>query len=231
MFRGNDRRFARAARYIGASLLALGWVAPPAWGFQIDVQQLQQLATSQYGAKGAANVASWLTMLADAKGQAEVSQLGLVNQFWNRTVRKAEDMQVWGQMDYWATPLESLGKGAGDGEDYVIGKYYSLIAVGVSSRKLRFIYVRALGDGSETAETKAHMVLGYYTAANAVPLVLDNLVSDVSPASRRIDITPMFSFSPDGIDAQNVGAGPMGRLSRWRDLLSRMEKEGFALSP
>jgi predicted transglutaminase-like cysteine proteinase len=228
MFHGNSRLFAGTSRYFGMVLLGSACIALPAWSFQFDAQQLQQLAATRYGAKGAANVAGWLKMLSDAKGQTERLQLGLVNKFWNRTVSKAEDMQVWGQADYWATPLESLGKGAGDSEDYVIGKYYSLIAIGVSARKLRFIYVRLQAHGRTAGEAVAHMILGYYPEASAVPLVLDNLVPEILPASQRTDLTPVFSFAADGIDVKSVGARPMGRLSRWRDLLSRMEKEGFS---
>jgi predicted transglutaminase-like cysteine proteinase len=228
MFHGNLRLIAGTARYLGMVLLGFGCVVLPARSFQFDAHQLQELAATRYGAKGAANVANWLTMLSSGKEQTERQQLELVNTFWNRTVNPAEDMQVWGQEDYWATPLESLGKGAGDGEDYVIGKYYSLIAIGVSARKLRFVYVRLQAHGGLADKAVAHMILGYYPMPNAVPLVLDNLVPEILPASQRTDLTPVFSFEANGIDAKKDSVQSMSRLSRWRDLLSRMEKEGFS---
>ena len=129
---------------------------------------------------------------------AERDKLTLVNDFWNRSVMSGEDSVIWGQPDYWATPLESLGKGAGDCEDYVIGKYFSLLAMGVPANKLRFIYVRARIGGPASSSQVAHMVLGYYETPNAVPLVLDSLISTILPATQRRDLTPVFSFNADG---------------------------------
>ncbi|WP_237707120.1 transglutaminase-like cysteine peptidase [Pseudoalteromonas sp. BSi20652] len=47
---------------------------------------------------------------------------------------------LWKQNDYWTTPLETLGRGLGDCEDYAIAKYISLRALGVIDDKLRLIY-------------------------------------------------------------------------------------------
>jgi hypothetical protein len=63
-------------------------------------------------------------------------------------------------------------------------------------------------------------------------LVLDNLTSDILPASKRPDLVPVFSFNRYGIFAGISGtgispAGGTGRLSRWEDLLSRVQAEGF----
>ena len=92
---------------------------------------------------------------------AERDKLTLVNDFWNRSVMSG-GLRDLGPADYWATPLESLGKGAGDCEDYVIGKYFSLLAMGVPANKLRFIYVRARIGGPASSSQVAHMVLGYW---------------------------------------------------------------------
>jgi predicted transglutaminase-like cysteine proteinase len=119
-----------------------------------------------------------------------------------------------------------LGKGAGDCEDYVIGKYFSLIALGVPTSKLRFVYVRARIGGPESTEQIAHMVLGYYPTPNSIPLVLDSLVSSIMPASQRRDLVPVFSFNADGVYVDGKQAAPVDRIGRWRNLLQRMEREG-----
>ena len=49
------------------------------------------------------------------------------------------------------------------------------------------------------------MVLALLRAARAEPLILDNLVTEVRPASRRPDLTPVFSFNSEGL-WQGVGA-------------------------
>lgn len=211
------------------SLALLGLVCW--WGgsfaIEVDAVKLQNLSASRYGAKGAKSVASWLQFLRNPPAALERDKLTQVNDFWNRALLSGEDQTIWGQPDYWATPLESLGKGAGDCEDYVIGKYFTLLAQGVPSNKLRFIYVRARIGGPASSSQVAHMVLGYYETPNAVPLVLDSLISTILPATQRRDLTPVFSFNADGVYVDGKPAAPVDRLSRWRDLLQRMEREGI----
>jgi hypothetical protein len=75
------------------------------------------------------------------------------------------------------------------------------------------------------------MVLAYYAAPDAEPLVMDNLIGDVRPASRRPDLVPVFSFNSAGVFSGIAGGGAVaastGRLSRWEDLLRRAKVEGF----
>ncbi|WP_204312003.1 transglutaminase-like cysteine peptidase, partial [Escherichia coli] len=48
----------------------------------------------------------------------ELQRLKDINDFFNRRLEFKEDLVVWGVPDYWASPLESLDKRAGDCEDY-----------------------------------------------------------------------------------------------------------------
>ncbi|WP_310738769.1 transglutaminase-like cysteine peptidase [Piscinibacter sp. HJYY11] len=168
-------------------------------------------------------------LLMQSVGQDELAQLQTVNQFFNRRIQFREDTEAWGQVDYWASPLESLDKGQGDCEDYAIAKYFSLLAVGMPVAKLRLVYVRAQIGGPQGV-TQAHMVLAYYAAPGAEPMILDNLITEVRPASRRPDLVPVFSFNSEGL-WQGVGpqaAGdPSARLSRWREILVKARAEGF----
>ena len=152
-----------------------------------------------------------------------------VNAFVNQQTQFADDIAIWNQLDYWATPLETLGRSAGDCEDFAIAKYFTLLQVGVQQDKLRLIYVRAKAGTSDS--TQAHMVLAYYATPDAEPLVMDNLIGDVRPASRRPDLVPVFSFNSAGVFVGIAGSGPVaagtGRLSRWEDLLRRARAEGF----
>ena len=154
-------------------------------------------------------------------------QLRTVNQFFNTRIEFATDEQVWGQVDYWASPLEALAKGRGDCEDYAIAKYFSLIAAGMPVARLRLVYVRAqLDDGP----AQAHMVLAYYPPGGGEVLILDNLVDQVLPAAQRGDLQPVFSFNSDGLwqGVGAVGAGdPKLRLTRWREVLHKARAEGF----
>jgi predicted transglutaminase-like cysteine proteinase len=171
-------------------------------------------------------------MLAGVRGTTDADRLKRINDFFNRQIKFGEDSVIWNQPDYWATPLETLGLGAGDCEDFAIAKYYSLKEVGVAPEKLRLIYVRAKTGSSDTVGSQAHMVLAYYAQPEAEPLVLDNLINDIRPASRRPDLVPVFSFNSEGVFTGVSGkeatpAAGTGRLSRWEDLLKRARAEGF----
>jgi predicted transglutaminase-like cysteine proteinase len=95
--------------------------------------------------------------------------------------------------------------------------------------KLRLIYVKAKLDSSPPVP---HMVLAYYAQLDAEPLILDNLIPELLSASKRSDLTPVFSFNSKGIfagiaSAAKAIAGGTGRLSRWENLLNRARLEGF----
>ena len=74
------------------------------------------------------------------------------------------------------------------------------------------------------------MVLAYHANPGDEPLILDNLVPEVLPASARPDLTPLFSFSADGLwhGTGSVSAGdPLARVTRWREVWNKTRAEGF----
>lgn len=199
-------------------------------GAEINSQKMHDVMQQRYGAEGVAVLGAWSRML-DVHRQADNNEKILrVNDFFNRHVRYAEDALLWQTSDYWATPLETLGMGAGDCEDFTIAKYMSLLELGIPSEQLRLIYVRAQIGGLHSRHFQAHMVLGYYPEPNAVPLILDNLTSTIEPATNRPDLHPVFSFNSEGLwigNSTESQADPTARLSRWRDVLSRAREEGM----
>lgn len=223
-----DRRPA-SARFRGLlrGLTVLAWGLALAWGpapaLTFDPAQVAAYARQHYGAKAERAVDAWQAMLNQAAGGDEQEKLRQVNGFWNQSLIGGEDITIWGKTDYWATPLESLAKGAGDCEDYVIGKYFSLLRLGVSPDQLRLVYVRAQ-IGSQSI---AHMVLGYYPTPQAEPLVLDSLIDRILPAHQRPDLTPVFSFNAEGVYVPGGAPRSIEQIGRWRDLIGKMRAEGF----
>ena len=183
-------------------------------------------AAQRLGPATAALAQALIQEIAESVSADELTRLKRLNVFFNRHIAYRDDLEIWGQVDYWATPLEMLSKGAGDCEDYAIGKYFSLIAAGVPAVKMRLVYVRAEVGGA----VQAHMVLAYYADPLAEPLILDNLITDIRPASRRPDLAPVFSFNAEGL-WQGVGSttagDPVARLSRWREVLTKTRAEGW----
>lgn len=187
-------------------------------------------AAQQHGAKAVAGLRALQPLLVASADPEERLHLQEINEFFNRRILFREDLEVWGQVDYWASPFEMFEKGAGDCEDFAVAKYFSLLAAGVAAPKLRLVYVRAQIGGPGGA-VQAHMVLAYYPTPTAEPLILDNLITEVRPAGRRRDLTPVFSFNAEGIWEGVGGVAVAGtaaeRLSRWRDVLSRSLQDGF----
>lgn len=210
------------------ALVVVGWLCPGLPSQAWDAERML-VAAQKLSPRALAGAQALRPLLTEALDQAETAQLQLVNQFFNRRILFRDDTEVWGQTDHWASPLETLDKGQGDCEDYAIAKYFSLLAVGMPISKLRLVYVRAQIGGPNGA-LRAHMVLAYYAAPGAEPLILDNLITELRPASRRPDLVPVFSFNSEGL-WQGVGpqaAGdPGSRLSRWREVLAKARAEGF----
>ncbi|MFG6179184.1 transglutaminase-like cysteine peptidase [Halomonas sp. THAF12] len=182
----------------------------------------------EFGSDGLRELEDWLALLDRLQAAPRDAQLREINDFFNRRVRWLDDSRIWQQEDYWATPLETLGRGAGDCEDFTIAKYVSLRELEVPESMLRLIYVKARIGSSRI--TQAHMVLGYYTAPSDEPLVLDNLVTTIEPAGQRTDLAPLFSFNGSGLWAGGSSqsrADPVARLSRWRSVIDRMRRQGF----
>ena len=200
-----------------------------------DFDKLLATLTQRWGAGATSKFNAWRALIANASSLSDNDRLKKVNDFFNRQLRFGEDADIWNQPDYWATPMESLGQGAGDCEDFAIAKYFSLREAGVAPTKLRLIYVRASSGTAGGAPSQAHMVLAYYAQPEAEPLVLDNLINDIRPASRRPDLVPVFSFNSDGVFTgsakEKTPTAGTGLLSRWEDLLKRARAEGFELSP
>lgn len=174
----------------------------------------------------------WLSLMASLNDQSVDVKLQKVNAFFNKKLSYFEDIDIWGQSDYWATPLESMSKGKGDCEDYVIAKYFSLRNLNIPDSQLRLVYVKARIGGPNSSIQQAHMVLAFYPNVDGEPVILDNLITDIRPAARRTDLSPIFSFNSQGIFAGVAGNAQMGpggtsRLSRWQDLLDKAHKEGF----
>lgn len=196
----------------------------------VEIDRMLLLAGQRYGTSGSAAVMAWRDLLTRAATQPDMAKLRQVNDFFNRRTRFGEDSDIWGAQDYWATPLETLGRAQGDCEDFAIAKYVTLKLLGVPSDKLRLTYVKARIGGPQSTLVQAHMVLSFYPAPGDEPLVLDNLISDIRPASRRTDLTTIFGFNAEGMwvgGASTRAPSASQRLSKWQSVLARMREEGI----
>jgi len=188
--------------------------------FNIDQEQLNSIE-KKFGTQGKNRVEEWDSMMETSKDESILNKIKNVNDFFNQITYMSDSIH-WKKQDYWATPFEFMGSGAGDCEDYAIAKYFSLIKLGIPDEKLRITYVTY--KKSNTAFEEAHMVLTYYHKVGMEPVVLDNIDKVLQVASKRTDLKPVYSFNASGLwQAKTKGEARVGdnNLKSWKDLMDR----------
>ncbi|WP_159651256.1 transglutaminase-like cysteine peptidase [Vibrio atypicus] len=204
-------------KYILAVLLML-IASTTSFALNTQEQRWVEAVRKTYGDRAARRVETWRKEISAYRSLSERQQLTEVNRFFNQ-LNFVNDDRLWGKNDYWATPLEFLGSNAGDCEDFTIAKYFSLLELGVSDRKLRLVYVKAI------ELNQFHMVLAYYSKPSAEPILLDNINPEIKRASKRRDLLPIYSFNGKNLwlmkSKQGQLAGKSSRLSLWNDLRAR----------
>ncbi|MDO8960820.1 MAG: transglutaminase-like cysteine peptidase [Methylophilus sp.] len=199
-----------------------------AGGVQFD--RLGELAKQRYGEQAQQHINELNQVMTRFSNASDEDKLIAINGFFNQKLEFVEDIHLWKTSDYWATPLESIGKQAGDCEDFSIAKYVFLKALNIPNEKLRLTYVRAQLYDQDIKVVRAHMVLSYYKTPTAEPLVLDNLTPEILPASQRPDLNPIFSFNDKGLwvgGSTKPKASSQQHLSKWRDVLLRIRADGI----
>ncbi|MGA9050151.1 MAG: transglutaminase-like cysteine peptidase [Pseudolabrys sp.] len=120
-------------------------------------------------------------------------RLGWINRAVNMTVRPVSDWVQYGYGDFWASPLQTLGSGAGDCQDYAIVKYVALRGLGIPADDLRLIVVQ-----DEKRETGHAVVAVRYEQRW---LILDNRTMAILDAEDVHDYRPLFALDQNGTRA------------------------------
>ena len=192
--------------------------------FKVAISEARLAAAeAKFGKESRKRLTDWVDLIANNKQKSDQEKITLANDFFNQLLF-VSDLDHWQVVDYWATPFEMLSTGGGDCEDYSIGKYFTLLSMGVSIDKMKITYVKATGHGLQNA---AHMVLTYYASPSAMPVVLDNLNPEIKPADQRPDLVPVYSFNGDGLwlakergEGKSVAGG--NKIKMWQDMMGRM---------
>ncbi len=118
-----------------------------------------------------AQVSATLAWMAQAERE-QLKLLNKVNQTVNRDVKKASDLDLYGQPEYWSLPRLIDGKLYGDCEDYALEKRRQLITAGVPESALSLAV-------AVTARGESHAVL--MISLKSGDWVLDNLTPWATP--------------------------------------------------
>lgn len=189
--------------------------------FKFDLLTLQQMVQTAYGERASNRILAWRTLIDDLASATEEQQLRSINGFFNQ-FHFINDNKLWGENDYWATPVEFIGVNGGDCEDFSIAKYFGLLELGIAPEKLRLVYVKAV------TRDQFHMVLAYYATPASEPLILDNLDKQIKPATVRSDLQPIYSFNGTHLwlmkeKGRGKLVGLSSTLKRWVDVQSRFD--------
>ena len=189
----------------------------------VDEEMLLRL-NQQYGSQANKRGLALNLLLKKLTDKSVNEKLIEVNRFFNQFEYK-EDIKLWKQKDYWATPEEFIGLSAGDCEDFVVAKYFALRSIGIPDKKLYLTYVKAL------KQNVAHMVLSYFETPKSMPLILDNYNPRILPANKRRDLLPVYSFNAKSLFLTNASAGlgrslPTDKIknNKWQKLLTDMKR-------
>ncbi|MBC8550374.1 MAG: transglutaminase-like cysteine peptidase [Candidatus Brocadiales bacterium] len=218
-------------KYLLVSLVIMLTALPVAYTYEKEHLLGEEIETAAetYGKKAIKLVNKWCQLMEKNTEKKDKRKMTKINDFVNY-IEMQSDIDNYGQEDYWATPLELLGRSRGDCEDFSITKYFSLSVMGIPVEKLRITYVMALDY------QQAHIVLAYYNTPGSEPLILDNLNTWVLPASKRPDLKPIYGFNGDFIWKSKTSSRDVkvdrssmprmsGQFKQWDALLSRMKQE------
>lgn len=194
----------------------------PASALTISQQALDQ-AQQKYGAQAVERLKAWQDLINTHKNAGELSKLRATTDFFMQ-FKAVSDKEMWQQENYWATPIELIGRDGGDCEDFALAKYFTLKAMGVPIKKMRLVYV------TSTKLKQPHMILAYYEQPDADPLVLDNVTKWILYGSERPDLKPVYSFNSVSVwlvkkDQTQQKVSSVKQISLWQNLIEKMQNE------
>ena len=98
----------------------------------------------------------FLAIVAAASTQTGRARIGAINRAVNFAIQATSDLEQWGVVEHWSSPLETFSSGRGDCEDYAIAKYVALMEAGVAPEDVRLVIVRdaAVNGGHAVAAAR-----------------------------------------------------------------------------
>jgi predicted transglutaminase-like cysteine proteinase len=123
------------------------------------------------------------------KSKSFKDKLAFVNSGINQLIAYRKDSVVYGKLDYWASPEETLARRAGDCEDFAILKMAALLQAGVPASSMSLVVLQ------DTKRRVFHAVLSVSTSDGAY--ILDILDNAVVKDTALPNYAPLYSFSTD----------------------------------
>jgi predicted transglutaminase-like cysteine proteinase len=132
-----------------------------------------------------------LAIVDDAKARQGRARLGEINRAINLAIRSMSDLEQYGQIDVWSSPLVTFAHGAGDCEDYAIAKLVALQMAGIAADDLRIVVMHDTLSGEDHAVAAARLD-GHW-------LMLDNRRMAMIEDSYMRNVRPLFVIDQRGV--------------------------------
>jgi predicted transglutaminase-like cysteine proteinase len=133
--------------------------------------------------------AGFASMVDALEGKGFHAKLGGINRSVNGLITYRKDRAVYGKVDHWASPAETLDRLAGDCEDFAILKMAALLKLGIPARSMSLVVLQ------DRRRDVFHAVLSVSTGRGNY--ILDNLSNTVVKDSDLPDYMPLYSFSAE----------------------------------
>lgn len=159
---------------------------------------------------------------AETAGAALPDRIRRVNEIVNGTIRYRSDQSLYGTLDHWATPAETMERASGDCEDLAILKMTALIRAGVPASSLSLVVLR------DNRRGVFHAVLAATTASGTY--ILDNAPARVAMDVDLPDYQPLYSLSRAQAWIHGTGARNNPGVALTADFSSIAPGEGIATS-
>jgi predicted transglutaminase-like cysteine proteinase len=125
-------------------------------------------------------------------------RLGWINRAVNLAIRPTSDWTQYGYADFWASPLQTLGRGAGDCEDYAIVKYIALRELGISPHDLKLVIVQ------DDRFDLSHAIVAVRSEQHW--LILDNRTMAILDAEDAHHYRPLFALDQQRVHIISTAA-------------------------
>jgi predicted transglutaminase-like cysteine proteinase len=167
-------------------------------GLARDYQTLKQCRRDPASCDTA--TARFQALVDTARSLTGRARIAAVNHAVNQAIRPMTDLDQYGQMEFWATPLMTFTSGAGDCEDYAIAKYAALVELGIPAGDLRLlaVYDRDARENHAVAAVRFKQRW----------LILDNIAADVQDVSRRTNLKPLFVLADQWVRQADASQPP-----------------------
>lgn len=134
-------------------------------------------------------------------------KLHSVNDFFNE-YKYISDKDLYKKEDYWATRKEFIVNGAGDCEDFVVAKYFTLLELGIEESKLSILHV--------LLNNQYHLVLGYQEDISSNVLILDSSNKTILPLLKRDDLVILYNLELVDINNLKLALEDLKSLSNYK---------------